>query len=265
MNMFACGCRYVAILFPMKAHALLSRHRIRAGVASIWLLSLMSAAPVLLFNRTIVIDGRARCVMALADDYETSNKWKTVYKFIEFAVFFVIPLTVQAVLYSLITRRLRQSEKGLKLLNDKNTNAAEQSNTLIDSKSQREKWRKSSAVQSRRNVIKMLIVCISVYFISHSPIQVMLFYDTFVGPVPHTWATRVVIYALLLINSAANPIIYCICSESYRSKFRALCHCKDMVKVKNRHKSSVQSGESVRTVQMSSIKVSNPGSGTAVA
>ena len=79
----------------------------------------------------------------------------------------------------------------------------------------------SEAIKARKGVVKMLMVSVTIYFISYSPHQILLFYNTFShAPFHQTWVFLVLVTAMGYINSAANPILYSIFSQKFREKFR---------------------------------------------
>ena len=56
-----------------------------------------------------------------------------------------------------------------------------------------------------------------VYFLSYSPQQVLLIYDTFKPSQFHeNWTVHVFTMIIAYINSAANPILYSIFSQNFR-------------------------------------------------
>lgn len=66
----------------------------------------------------------------------------------------------------------------------------------------------------------MLIMSVIVYFLSYSPQQVLLIYDTFKPSQFHeNWTVHVFTMIIAYINSAANPILYSIFSQNFRKNF----------------------------------------------
>lgn len=76
----------------------------------------------------------------------------------------------------------------------------------------------------RGRIIKTLILSVSIYFICYSPIQIALFLvisgERLVG-----WL-MIGLNALVLLNAAANPILYSIFLPRFREKIRQLLCCK---------------------------------------
>jgi hypothetical protein len=101
---------------------------------------------------------------------------------------------------------------------------------------QREKA--SETMRARKGVVKMLMASVTIYIVSYSPKQVLLFYNTFSrAPFHSTWVFLVFVTAMGYINSAANPILLCIFSLKYRSKFKASfrCQCSRQLVTANRN------------------------------
>jgi hypothetical protein len=86
-------------------------------------------------------------------------------------------------------------------------------------------FRSSEALQARKGVVKMLIVSVVVYFISYSPKQILLIYDTVHPSDFHeNWTVHVFTMIVCYINSAANPVLYSIFSQNFRKNFKVV-HC----------------------------------------
>ena len=96
----------------------------------------------------------------------------------------------------------------------------------------------------------MLIASVTIYFISYSPHQVLLFYNTFAkARFEQTWVYVVFVTAMGNINSAANPVLYCIFSQNFRQKFKKifLSKCQEEErKVTKMHLTYTDSGISTR-------------------
>uniref|UniRef100_A0A915EAS5 Thyrotropin-releasing hormone receptor n=1 Tax=Ditylenchus dipsaci TaxID=166011 RepID=A0A915EAS5_9BILA len=78
----------------------------------------------------------------------------------------------------------------------------------------------------RRSVVKMLVACVSVYFICYSPIQgiflsKVLFNVTFHPP----YEFILLMNALALLCSACNPLLYTLFSKRFRARITRLLGC----------------------------------------
>ncbi|CAF1360934.1 unnamed protein product, partial [Didymodactylos carnosus] len=79
-----------------------------------------------------------------------------------------------------------------------------------------------NALRSRRNVIKMLIIVIIIYFISFSPqVLAFLLFDTGLTKTPFVPSPHFIAFTFLLVcvSSASNPIVYVIFCSKFRTSF----------------------------------------------
>lgn len=206
--------RYIAIVHPIQAHIVCSRRRMIAVIASIWPAVLIMASPVVLFNRLVISRLRTDhgpvffCVLRFPLSHHHSL---IVYKYMEFFVYYLVPLLIQVVCYIVIGRRLFAGSAQLH---------RKQTVTNEDGVSRQ---KTSDTIRQRKGVVKMLIASVIIYFLSYSPHQLLLFYNTFSQrPFHQTWITLVSVTAMGYVNSAANPVLYCIFSQNFRSKFLVL-------------------------------------------
>ncbi|KAG8173253.1 hypothetical protein JTE90_011581 [Oedothorax gibbosus] len=81
----------------------------------------------------------------------------------------------------------------------------------------------AGAMKARRGVIKMLIAGVTVYFISFSPHQILLFYNTFSPTLfKENWTFLIFVNIMAYTSSACNPLLYSIFSQKFRHKFQTL-------------------------------------------
>jgi thyrotropin-releasing hormone receptor len=138
-----------------------------------------------------------------------------IFKIIESVLFYFLPLSVQLTMYAFITKHLFIGSERLHrtyTVRDRNGMSME---------------RYSEAIQARKGVVKMLMVSVIVYFLSYSPNQVLLIWNTVRPQSFHeSWSFLVFTMIVAYINSAANPILYSIFSQNFRECFRdILCRC----------------------------------------
>ncbi|CAF0731839.1 unnamed protein product [Didymodactylos carnosus] len=82
-----------------------------------------------------------------------------------------------------------------------------------------------NALRGRRNVIKMLIIVIIIYFISFSPqVFVFLLFDTGLIKTPFIPSSYFIACTFLLVyvSSASNPIVYVIFCSKFRTSFQKI-------------------------------------------
>ncbi|XP_013389357.1 neuropeptide receptor 15 [Lingula anatina] len=204
-----CVERYVAIVHPIQAHIVCSRSRVCVAIGVIWTLACAFGVPILLYNQVV---GPNPYVKFCRGVYP-SLLLKSIFKYAEFGFLFLVPMIAQLVLYTIIGKRLFLNSATLHHKPVSTRDGSEKPNTHV-------------AVKARRGVVKMLIACVIVYFICYSPIQVLLFYNTFASvPFHFTWSFRVFVISMGYINSAVNPILYSIFSQKFRRRLKALVCC----------------------------------------
>ena len=138
-------------------------------------------------------------------------RYLAIFKYIESCMFYMVPMLIQIICYSVIGKHLFSGSKEL------------HRNHVVINQDGVQRERQSDTMRQRIGVVKMLIASVIIYFISYSPHQVLLFYNTFShAPFHTTWPFLVFVTAMGYINSAANPILYCIFSQKFRLKFKVI-------------------------------------------
>ncbi|XP_074651139.1 neuropeptide receptor 15-like [Tubulanus polymorphus] len=241
--MALCVERYIAIVHPIKAHIMCSKKRILAVIACIWPLAIICCLPNGLYLVTTQHQEYVYCLLVFPGHEITSMM---IYKYSESILFYVIPLVVQITLYSIIGFQLFA---GTEKLHRRRTTKSE--NGV-------EKMIVSDAIKARKGVVKMLVVCIVVYFFCYSPNQILILYNTFADkPFHHTWNFKAFTLALVTMNSAANPIMYSIFSQNFRRKFKKVIMCGFGTK-NNKKATNMDSfgGSRANTTRFTSLKTS---------
>ena len=174
----------------------------------------------------------------------------TAFKLSEFASFFLVPMVMQIVMYAIIGQRLFASTERL-----------HRKQTIQEDGCQKQK--DSDAIKARKGVVKMLIASVIVYFLSYAPVQVPVFYNLLSStPFRGNWSFLVLVMTLAYINSAANPVLYCIFSQNFRRRFSSvLCRCLNQKDYKYKRTTSTTMDSYApppcRTMRFNSLKTSN--------
>ncbi|ESO94526.1 hypothetical protein LOTGIDRAFT_62145, partial [Lottia gigantea] len=215
-----CVERYIAIVFPIRAHLLCTKRRILMVIVLIWILSVLCGIPTTIFNTVASSFPGSHVKFCMTIFPGNSIEYMKIFKFTESVLFYFEPLLVQLVCYIVIGKRLFVGVETL------HRNATVRCRTELNGTSHNNRGRTSEAIRARKGVVKMLIASVIIYFLSYSPHQILLFYNTFSSqPFHDSWLFVVITTTLAYINSAANPILYCVFSENFRLKFRKLLHC----------------------------------------
>nr|BAI65850.1 thyrotropin-releasing hormone receptor 3 [Oncorhynchus nerka] len=213
--------RYIAICHSIKAQFICTVSRAKRIIACVWIFTSLHCTMWFFLvdtNETVYADG-----VVVSCGYRVSrNLYMPIY-FLDFTLFYVIPLIVATVLYGLIAKVLFMSPLPTNL-NDRSEGSIHQgrstSNVKVSCKSNK------GAVTSRKQVTKMLAVVVILFALLWMPYRTLVVVNSFMDP-PYlnTWFLlfcRMCIY----VNSAINPIIYNLMSQKFRAAFKKLCNCK---------------------------------------
>ncbi|KAI1728987.1 7 transmembrane receptor (rhodopsin family) domain-containing protein [Ditylenchus destructor] len=85
---------------------------------------------------------------------------------------------------------------------------------------------RSDALAMRRSVVKMLVVCVSIYFICYSPIQAIFLSKVLFNVSLHPpYEFILLMNALAMTCSACNPLLYTLFSKRFRARITRLLGC----------------------------------------
>ena len=211
--------RYVAIVYPIKAHALCSRKRMMSVVCAIWPSTLLLASPVAVWNTLLAPQAGSELKFCVLRFPGNQRLYQTLFKYGEFLLFYLLPLLIQLVCYSVVCKQLFAGAAKLHRVSWRTMRrSVGMGSSKVRNKGKSQHW--SEAMQARRDVVKMLIVSVAIYFISYLPHQVLLFYNTFSPTSFHrTWIFLALVTAMGYVCSASNPILCYIFSRAFRQKF----------------------------------------------
>ncbi|XP_026160843.1 growth hormone secretagogue receptor a [Mastacembelus armatus] len=231
--------RYLAICFPLRAKALVTKRRVRALILLLWTVSLLSAGPVFVMvgveqdsmgppnfslgmNETgfsLVVGDTRECKMthyAVESGLMGAMVWLS-------SVFFFMPVFCLTVLYSLIGRRLWQRHR----------------ETNISS-------RVAHRDKSNRQTIKMLVVVVLAFVLCWLPFHVgrYLQFRSLDAPSPLlsllSEYCSLVSVVLFYLSAAINPILYNTMSWKYRGAAARLFGLTDSQPPRGRTASSMK-------------------------
>ena len=194
----------------MKAHIYCNKKRIWIFIIFVWPTVCALGLPTVIFNhRKTLARNMTLCLLTFPGN---RILYQGLYKYMEFFLFYLIPMILQIVFYTITCRKLFRST---------HFHGATQSN------GHRPRGQTDNTTKSRKGVIKMLIASVLIYFISYSPHQILLLYNTFAtNRFGGKWIYYVFTTAMGYINSASNPILYCIFCQNFRIRFQRILLCK---------------------------------------
>uniref|UniRef100_A0A1I7XT19 G_PROTEIN_RECEP_F1_2 domain-containing protein n=1 Tax=Heterorhabditis bacteriophora TaxID=37862 RepID=A0A1I7XT19_HETBA len=90
--------------------------------------------------------------------------------------------------------------------------------------------KKNDTLRTRRNVVKMLIACVTIYFLCYSPIQaIFLSKAVFNISIHPPYEFLLLMNALAMTCSASNPLVYTLFSLKFRRRLQAVLACRRII------------------------------------
>ena len=193
--------RFFAVFYPLSGQLF---RRPKIMTATIWVCSAMLMSPSLATFQVISwIDGKWHCVLYFGDDPQMTEDLSKVYYCSLFAVLYLLPLLVIAALYSLVIYKLyRRKIPGQTRARD-HAKAAE---------------------KSKRKVVKVLVMIVTVFALCWFPAHTMHYLIVFHSDL-YLRMPSYIFYLLLWIshaNSAIDPFLYILLSQNFRREFQKL-------------------------------------------
>ncbi|MGH0129762.1 UNVERIFIED_CONTAM: hypothetical protein FKN15_059446 [Acipenser sinensis] len=216
--------RYIAICHPIKAQFLCTLSRAKKIIISVW--TFTSCYCVMWFYLSDTKQNNYVNMTVVVCAYKVSRNLYLPIYFLDFSIFYVVPLMLATVLYGLIARILffNPIPSDPKVNTQKLRNATSHKNKIFNSKASSRC--SSSTATSRRQVTKMLAVVVILFALLWMPYRTLVVVNSFLAQAySDTWFIlfcRICIY----LNSALNPVIYNAMSQKFRAAFKKLCRCK---------------------------------------
>jgi len=197
--------RFFAIALPLRR--IFTKQAFYCIVSFIWIIGGAVAAPMF-YAKKIKYDAMGQyyyCDEDWSPAFEDTKLASRVYTLLLFSVVYCVPFLAMSVMYTIICKKLwtrkipgEQSQQTCKTLNE-----------------------------SRKKVVKMLIVVLITFIVCWLPVQIQSFIWEYHEPTimfsPVTWFTCTF---LMRAHSSLSPCIYAIFSANYRAGFKkALCYC----------------------------------------
>ncbi|KAM9178406.1 thyrotropin-releasing hormone receptor-like [Mergus octosetaceus] len=210
--------RYIAICHAIKAQLLCTVSRAKRIVSSLWLFtSLYCLMWFFLVDTTQVtfLDGaQVTC------GYRVSRSLYMPIYFLDFVVFYVIPLGLATVLYGLIARILFMSPLPATPQHPCLGSTHQGGSLKLSCRGNR------GALSSRRQVTKMLAVVVVLFALLWMPYRTLVVVNSFMDPPYLNIWFLLFCRTCIYLNSAINPIIYNLMSQKFRAAFRKLWECE---------------------------------------
>ena len=201
--------RYNAICNPFKRNLTCTVSMTTTVIAVIWSVGFALATPFLFMTdleNASFYDGTPIAVCRT----RIIGTFGHAYSVFLFVAFFALPFFILAILYAKIIRQL--SSDTLKLFTRNDQSAV-------------------NALRSRKQVVRLLIVIIILFFVSLFPIRVVTLWLIFtpseqiIGIGLEAFLNLISFARIMMyLNSSCNPIVYSLTSSKFKKAFRMVLH-----------------------------------------
>lgn len=192
--------RFVAIVFPLRK--VFTNKVFYFIVVAIWVVAAGVGAPSLHAFKAVYYEGMGYgCSEEWSTDMKTSDTISIIYTAVLFCVAYCVPFVSITIMYSIVCRRVWRRK-------------------VIKTR-RKKQYRK--AIESRKNVVKMLITVVIAFVICWLPLQIATFLWHAGINITHT--TDFICKFLMRMHTATSPLIYAIFSENYRRGFQRALKC----------------------------------------
>ncbi|XP_043945926.1 thyrotropin-releasing hormone receptor-like [Protopterus annectens] len=232
INVSACSItaftveRYIAICHSIKAQFICTVSRAKKIIAFVWIFT--SLYCIIWFFLVDIKKKTYADGVAVKCEYKVHRNLYLPIYFIDFTLFYVIPLILAIVLYGLIARILFMNplakanpQDSCKDGNDSIHQGRTANSVKLSCRGNK------GAMSSRKQVTKMLAVVVILFALLWMPYRTLVVVNSFMDPPSQNdWVVlfcRICIY----LNSAINPIIYNLMSQKFRAAFKKLCDYDD--------------------------------------
>ncbi|XP_075383831.1 thyrotropin-releasing hormone receptor-like [Tenrec ecaudatus] len=212
--------RYLAICRPLRAQALCTVARAKRIAALVWL---GTGAYCVLW--LFLVDTREA---AYADgvqvqcDYRVSRSLYLPVYFLDFALFYALPLGLAALLYTLIARALFVGP--LPPGDPGRSGSVHQGGP--PGQARFSSRARKGALNSRKQVTKMLAVVLVLFALLWLPYRTLVVVNSFLSPPYLNLGFLLFCRLCIYLNSAINPIVYTLMSQRFREAFHRLFRCR---------------------------------------
>ena len=180
--------RFVAVVYPMKAHSISSRSR-SIAIASTWLLAIGVNSVELYSYQVLEVQRKFICMVGLDDSFGTDRIY-VIYSVVYTVVFQITPFIALTFIYSVIAMTLRKQDKRLHNEGNKGT-------------------RSNVRRLRRQQAIKMSFFIIAAFYICSLPLLVSAIIWEFHISVSCSFGTTLwrISEITVCISTVANPFI----------------------------------------------------------
>ncbi|GAB0092882.1 growth hormone secretagogue receptor type 1 [Sergentomyia squamirostris] len=208
--------RYYAICEPLKAGYVCTKARAILICITAWIVAALFTSPILLvaeYKNMDYVDG-SRVAVCLT---QASNPWTISFFLMIISVFFILPLMVLIILYSIIAKNLISNDISMLKLRPSKSELSH---------------------KARKKVVMIIATVVIAHFSCLLPFRILTLWIV-IAPDEHVKGVSAERYynvlffsrIMLYLNSAINPILYNLMSSKFRKGFTRLFHCTTTARV----------------------------------
>ncbi|GFS01946.1 orphan G-protein coupled receptor 23 [Elysia marginata] len=253
--------RYLVIAHPISAKRYCTSKTTRIALLCTWLAAFLMACPafaVMGTESSTFYNNSSSVVVVMCADLGVSHDGRVAYALWKLASLFIVPTAILVFCYVKCIHVLWSSTRQLETMTSNNMNRSPFRGGYESSQVELTAYGNSShatatilrsspslragekALQARKQVIKMLIIIIVVFFVAWGPklvLAVLKKYQVSFLYFPSAFVIERIFNILPYVQSSINPIIYVFMSRNIRSSIQhaacLLCACKSC---RNRHR-----------------------------
>ncbi|XP_076236197.1 trissin receptor-like isoform X2 [Calliopsis andreniformis] len=216
-----CIERYLAIVYPIKCRAVLTRSRLQLVVGLVWLAAAIYASPRFFYVETVrnhLMTGDVDIICIANIKKHNKNALEAV----NLVFLYLVPLILMSCLYSRIAVGLWKSSAAL--------SGPEPVTRTGNGRVRRIHASSSNVLRARRGVIRMLIAVVMMFAVCNLPQQARIIWRHWGSSYDRTsdFSTLLTLSTFLIsyTNSSLNPLLYAFLSRNFRKGMRELLICK---------------------------------------
>ncbi|XP_005404647.1 PREDICTED: bombesin receptor subtype-3 [Chinchilla lanigera] len=203
--------RYKAVVKPLERQPSNAILKTCAKAGCVWIMSMIFALPEAIFSNVYTLrDPNKNMTFESCAFSPVSEKLlREIHSLLSFLVFYIIPLSIISVYYSLIARTLYKST--LNIPTEEQSHARKQ-------------------VESRKRIAKTVLVLVALFALCWLPNHLLYLYhsftyDTYVDPSTMHFIVTIFSRVLAFSNSCVNPFALYWLSKTFQKQFKAQLFC----------------------------------------
>ncbi|XP_004410537.1 PREDICTED: bombesin receptor subtype-3 [Odobenus rosmarus divergens] len=203
--------RYKAIVKPLERQPPNAILKTCAKAGCVWIVSMIIALPEAIFSNVYTLqDPNKNMTLEACTSYPVSEKlMQEIHSLLCFLVFYIIPLSIISVYYSLIARTLYKST--LNIPTEEQSHARKQ-------------------IESRKRIAKTVLVLVALFALCWLPNHLLYLYhsftyQTYVDPSAIHFIVTIFSRVLAFSNSCVNPFALYWLSKTFQQHFKAQLFC----------------------------------------